>query len=374
MVLQVIAAQGPLSRNAIARRCGISPSGVSRAVGELQRAGVVVESQTRPGRPGRPERLVQLNGEYGYVEGVNLAGRVVEAVLVTLDGRQVASARMDAGDTTPERLLSAARELRDRMCRKVGISPGAVVAAGISVAGLVDSAAGICRRSTVLGWTGVPVRQMAERLLGVRVQVGNDANAVALSELLLGSLKGTRHALVVAIGEGIGSGMIGDGRLFTGATGGAGEIGHLTVQPEGEACQCGKRGCLETVASLSTLRARLGRALGRSVEARGLGKVLRMRDAAVREIVSAAGRALGYALAAALNLLDVEAILVVSAEADLSPLKPFVDEALREHAQPDLLSGAKLAFRKLPAAMWSFGAASLALDSLFSSLEWLDVG
>ncbi|NJP69202.1 ROK family protein, partial [Streptomyces sp. ventii] len=159
--------------------------------------------------------------------------------------------RDGGGRAVLDAVLEFAGDLRKESLRRFGSAP---VAAGVAVPGIVDSEEGLVRYAANLGWRDLPLRRLlAERLDGVPVALGHDVRTGGLAEGRLGAGSGADRFFFVALGTGI-SGAIGiDGRVEPGAHSGAGEIGHLVVRPDGPACGCGQRGCLEAVASASAV-------------------------------------------------------------------------------------------------------------------------
>jgi glucokinase len=196
---------------------------------------------------------------------------------------------------------------------------------GIGVPGIIDMHTGYLRESPNLpGWANYPVRNEIEQRLGTRVLLENDANAAALGEKWLGAGKDVDSLVMFTLGTGVGGGIIVDGRVWHGMTGMAGELGHMTVEPEGVKCGCGNNGCVEQYASATAIvrMAREATASGMSPE---LQKAMRdnaefsskmvyqlaiQGDDAARRIFERVGRALGVITAAMINALNVPMIVI----------------------------------------------------------------
>jgi glucokinase len=166
-------------------------------------------------------------------------------------------------DAVVETVLSLAEGLAER-ARALGHR---VIAAGLAVPGAVDEAAGIAQWSANVGFRGVPLRDLAEKRLGVPAALGHDVRAAARAEATLGGGRGVRRAWFVAIGTGIAGSYVVDGRTDPGAHGSSGEIGHVVVRPDGPACACGRRGCLEAITSASAVARRYAELTGESITA-----------------------------------------------------------------------------------------------------------
>ena len=182
-------------------------------------------------------------GGAGEAIGVDVGGTKINALRVARDGtilaRSGASTPADDSERTLATTIRLASELR---------TPG-VLAVGVGAAGLVDAADGVLRFAPNLAWREMTIAARMRDSLGLPCQVDNDANAAAYGEYRFGAGRGYRHMLLVAVGTGIGGGIVSDGRLFRGAHGFAAEIGHIIVEPDGPLCGCGNRGCWEQVAA-----------------------------------------------------------------------------------------------------------------------------
>jgi glucokinase len=199
-----------------------------------------------------------------------------------------------------------------------------VLAIGVGAAGLVDASDGTLRFAPNLAWRDLPIAARMRDALGLPCQVDNDANLAAYGEFRFGAGRGYRHLLLVAVGTGIGGGIVSDGRLFRGAYGFAAEIGHVIVEPGGPLCGCGNRGCWEQVASGSAI-GRLGRAAARKPDGAMLRDLAGGPDRVTGAHVTAAakrgdepsirllaevGRRLGEGIAGLVNVLDPQLVVV----------------------------------------------------------------
>jgi len=194
---------------------------------------------------------------------------------------------------------------------------GKVGAAGVSLAALVDQNGTVVQWPNRQSWRGLPFRSLLEKRLSLPLIVEDDANAAALGEATFGAGQNYRHLMVMTVGTGVGAGIILNRRLFRGQHGWAGEIGHLTVLPDGPDCPCGKRGCLQLMAS--------GRGLERIAIKQNLTGSEDVTAAAERaekwavESIAASGRWVGLAAANVVNLLDLEAVIIGGGLSGLGP-------------------------------------------------------
>ena len=195
------------------------------------------------------------------VIGIDLGGTKISTALIDSAGTIIThdyrETRATEGQKAViERMLDAAR----RVMAQAGVNQAQVAAAGIGAPGPLDVEAGVVVAPPNLpGWDRVPLRRLIENRLGITTFLENDANAAALGEHRFGAGRGVEHMIYVTASTGIGGGLILNGRLYHGASGMAGEIGHITIMPYGPLCGCGNRGCLEALAA-GTAIARQARA------------------------------------------------------------------------------------------------------------------
>lgn len=246
------------------------------------------------------------------------------------------------------------------------VEPERLIGTGIGLPGFIDPAAGVCRHSALLGWHDVPLEEMLEADFPTPVVLDNDVNTLTLYEALFGSGRGLEDFLVVTIGRGIGMGAVVNGRMMRGAGGGAGEFGHIPMVEDGPACTCGRRGCLEALASDPALVGQ-AQAAGLKVEnAVDLLALAKAGDAMATDLYRRAGGWLGRGLATLVNLFNPHRIILSGEGMQAAEfLIPAVEAALSEHTFAGLAEELTLTVEPLDDVIWARGAASLALDALF---------
>jgi glucokinase len=304
--------------------------------------------------------------------GIDVGGTRARGLLMAEEGtvldRQLRDTPAEDVEATMETIYSVTEALRAR---------GDAEAVGIGAAGMVDFQAGAMRFAPNLAWKEVPIRDLVIERTGLPAVVDNDANVAAWGEFRFGAGRGYRHLLVVTVGTGIGGGIVADGRLFRGSHGFAAEIGHIIVQPGGPLCGCGNRGCWEQVASGRAL-ARMGedvadldpdsRIASLAGERRVTGHVVAAAagegDPRALEIFAEVGRRLGQGIAALVNVLDPEAVVVgggVAEEGDiiLGPARAAFAETVEA---PDHRPEVPILAASMGTEAGAIGAAALALD------------
>ena len=315
-VLDAMRELGVASRAAIARHTGLSRSTVSSLVSELQAAGLVVDR--RDGREpqektsGRPPLLIALDRSAGIAVGIDFGKRHLAVAAADLSHTILAESRREMPEGYDSRSgLDDATVLVDEVLDSAGVDRGSVIGVGMGLPGPINLETGTVGSSAILpGWVGMQVAEQMSERLGLPVLVDNDANLGALSELHWGAGRGSSNLAYLKVSTGIGAGLVIDGRLFRGAGGTAGEIGHTMIDETGPICRCGSRGCLETLAAgpaiVDVLRPSIGEDLG-------IEQVLAQAtngDTGCRRAIGDAGRYIGSALADLCNLVNPQRIVV----------------------------------------------------------------
>jgi glucokinase len=222
---------------------------------------------------------------------------------------------VEGPNATVARLIADARQLLDRH----GLAVDRIAGAGIACGGPLDRQCGVIGSVPNLpGWDGVPIVEMIEDGLGIRAALENDADCCALAELFFGAGRGKKNVVAFTWGTGIGAGIIADGKLYSGSTGLAGEIGHIAYLTNGRLCQCGKPGCIEAYSSGSSV-ARIIRERIESGESsllsgmdqfdtRDVCEAARKHDELAIDVLNDAARAMGRAVSIAAQALNPEVI------------------------------------------------------------------
>src|SRR3954447_2912324 len=327
---------GTASRADLARATGLSRSTVSSLVADLQERGVVAERGDDRSRAGRPGVLLALDPSAGAAVGVDFGHSHLRVAVSDLSSPFLAE-RLEALDVDhrADEALDRAAGLVDEVLADAGIERARVLGAGMGLPGPIDRRTGTVGSSVILpGWAGVRAAEAMSARLDLPVIVDNDANLGALAEVAVGAGRGLTDVVYVKIASGIGAGLVLGGRLHHGATGVAGELGHVQVRADGAVCRCGNRGCLETVAASGALMESMRGAHGPLTVPALLG-LAAAGDLGAGRILEDAGRAVGSVLADLCNHLNPEAIVVGGELAAAGePLLAGMREAIGRRAQP----------------------------------------
>jgi predicted NBD/HSP70 family sugar kinase len=244
------------------------------------------------------------------------------------------------------------------------LSQGRILGVGIGISGFVDAEAGVDLYSPILGWREVPIRAPLEQRLGLPVYVENDVNALTLAERWYGAGRNFRDFICITVGEGIGAGVVIGGELYRGAAGGAGELGHTTINPDGPRCRCGERGCLEVYASDRFLLHHAS-ALGYQ----GIPELIAAAqngDGTARQVFHDMGRSLGIGTKNIVNLLNPEAVVLGGERLDAADLfLPTFEEEVRRHSFPKEAEELAIVRAELGEDGFLVGAATLVVREFF---------
>lgn len=298
--------------------------------------------------------------------GVDVGGTNLRSALVDGDGRIVerrrCASRIEEGRAGfCQRLLAEISALKD-----VAAARGAdATAVGIGVPGLIASNGLIHSSVNMQPLEGLNLAELVQARSGLPTVCGNDANLIAVGEQRFGAGRGVASCLVVTIGTGLGSGLILDGRLWTGTGGFAAEFGHVTVEPEGRPCPCGNRGCLEQYVSAGALvrlaRGCLPEQTGGVLSAERVAALAQQGDAAALAAFDQLGYWLGIALGSLISTLNIETVIIgggVSESFEL--LLPAVRRTIQQRCFPQLYAGLVIEKALLGDDAGLLGAAALA--------------
>lgn len=370
LVLNLVREREGLSRAGLARISGLSPSTVTAITASLLEDGYLLEDdQSSPassgkGSIGRPATMLRVDPAAGHAIGIkvtsdNLTAAVTDLAAAPLGIATVARGHEDdataVGDlfeTVVVKALEAAGVARERL---VGI--------GVGVPGIVDPETRRVADSPLLEWAHLDLVDLLQERLALPVLLDNDVNTLTVAQQLFGAGRGLPHFLVVTIGRGIGMGVVVNGLVHRGSRGGAGEIGHVQVVPNGPDCWCGRRGCLEAVAAEPALVREILASTGRFTQPADIAAfAARNRD--VAEILERAGRHVGHAVASITTVLDPQRVVISGegvrlGEHYLAPMRAELSEREQKEVPTEIV------LEPWGDEAWARGAATLVLRELF---------
>ena len=317
----------------------------------------------------------------GWAVGLDMGGTNIRCAAVSVAGKVLLMQHgpSHASRTAPAVADNLAAHLNALLesARREGLgSPRAV---GVAVPGPLDDFSGtVMQAPHVAAWRGYPLRKRLETLVGRRIVLENDANAWALGEFWRGAARGHRDVVLLTLGTGVGGGLIVGGNLVHGRSGMAGELGHVTVEPDGPRCDCGAHGCLESYASASGLRGLVEKRLGlragaklpvelvdseNNFSVRRLTALARRGDSMALEAFGVAGHYLGIAIASFLNIFNPDLVVIGGGVAGALPYmrKPMLAQ-VRTRAFAAVARQVKIVRAALGAHGGVVGAAYAALN------------
>ena len=367
-VFRRILTHGPLGRVDISRATGLSQAAVTKAVTPLIGAGFVVETDDPRAAPtiGRPISPLAVARGRAHIIGIKITAERTYGVLTDLGASVLARTDEANISSAVDHVVEAVRAVVDTLR---AASPTLIDGIGVAVSGDVDRDSGIVRDSPLLRWHGVPLARILEESIGVPAILENDVRALTTTEVLFGSGRDADSFAVVTIGTGIGCGLYLNGKVVQGAHGVAGEIGHLPLGPVDAVCSCGRRGCVEAVAStaaiLNDIRA------GHDDPSLTVDDAFALAhddDAVARAAFERAGGVIGSALAALVNLTGPE--LVVIAGENVTEYGLYEDrlrETFAEHAF-GAASDCAIVLRPHVFDDWARGAAACVIEDIASGI------
>jgi N-acetylglucosamine repressor len=377
LLLNIIRSQGPLSRTQLTELSGLSVGAVSQIVNDLIEQQWVTEAGESDFTGGRRQVLLRLNPTAGYVVGLKLMENRVVCAVTDLEATVLNY--LDRPLTTihdPEAVAETLTQTVIHALYEADIAREKVRGVGVGLAGVINGAAGIVHYSPFFHWQNVPLADMLAAKLSLPVYLENDVNTLTITEQLFGPGHGVANFAVLTIGRGIGLGVVINHQLYRGHKGGVGELGHITMLPEGPPCDCGKRGCLEALAADPAILRDMQQALENGAATTltshstldEIALAAEQGDALARDLLAHSGHYLGMGMAAVVNLF-CPSLIIVSGEgvtASAHRLDPML-ETLRAHTFNGLLDGVETLIKPTDDQAWARGAAGLVVGKIFES-------
>jgi len=349
LILECLHREAPLSRARLAQITGLNKTTVSSLVKELLEARFVREQGLDSGDKGRPAIQLQLDPDAGSIIGAEIGVDFIAAILTNFSAeilwRHQESTTNLKGQ---EAILNRAMEILQQACVVAQNHPGSILGLGLGVPGLVDVSTGTLLFAPNLKWSDVPLRRQLEGKFNFPTYVDNEANMAALGESYFGAARGSDFVLYVSSGVGLGGGIVLNRRILPGAAGFAGEVGHMTMDPNGPRCNCGNFGCWETFVSQWAVFRRVREAVAAGQASSlvnatqgDLAKLTiplmveaaRAGDAVARAALEETGRYFGVGLANLINALNPQRVVfggLLSLAHEF--LVPVIQEVVKERA------------------------------------------
>jgi glucokinase-like ROK family protein len=341
---------GGISRAELAQRLDLSRAAMTAIVNDLLDSEVIHETEARNAQSGRPPIILEINAKRGLVIGVDMGASHLGAVLTDLTAQVLGEVEMPFNIADgPQIGVQKTDELILQLLEKNQLGLSQIMAIGLGVPGPIASESGTVFAPPIMpGWDGFPIQVSLQEKWGVPVSLNNDAELGALGEWAYGAGRGESFLAYIKVGTGVGSGLLLNGQLYRGATGSAGEIGHLTIEENGPICACGNTGCLEAVAGGRAIAQQAQEAVRKgqrtlltsigaveNITARDVASAARRGDLVAQQIITRAGSYLGIAIAGLVNLVNPRMVVVGGGVAQIGDLllQPIRDTVLRRSLQ-----------------------------------------
>ncbi|WP_319369967.1 ROK family transcriptional regulator [uncultured Ilyobacter sp.] len=386
-VLEIVRSEGRVSRIQIAQKLGLTPASISKLTKKLIEKKFIEEEriEKRVNGAGRPQILLKLNSQAGYIIGVYMAPKKIDIILTDL------SLKMLVKDSQPIKNMDK-KKIMDQLFSMIettilGVDREKIFGIGVAMNGMVDSENGISIFSPHYDWDNFHIGKEIELKYGFKVLVDNDVRAMALGEMKFGVAEGQNDFVLINIENGIGAGIVIDGKLHRGVNFSAGEIGHLTIDTSmDERCSCGSKGCLEILASnwaiVDRTRARLkegkkSRYLSgkiENLEIEDICHAVKKGDVLSRTILEETAGYISLGMRHLINLLNPGMIVIVGKLNLCGEL--FYKELLRlirEDALIDPIKDIRIKPSLLENDAATIGAVTLVLENLFKGTHIVNI-
>jgi predicted NBD/HSP70 family sugar kinase len=313
-IVRMLTERGAMSAAQLSRLTGLAKSTVSTAVAELRRSGMVLDAGAESvGSVGRPAKALTLNPGAGTCIGI-LIGQTEIEVIVADVAHTVLSDKITVLEDgyTPDTATQVIRRLVDEAYETQWQSPSGLLGVGVAVGGPVNPVTGkMLRAGGMPDWAGVDIKELLGPLFeGVPIFCDNESNCSAIAEMTWGAAQGFDDFVVYTLDLGVGGAIVSGGKVVRGIAGGAGEFGHVVVDPNGPLCRCGNRGCLEVYASFRGLLAQAEGHFGRALRITDVVEMALGGDEYCRALVARAGEAGGYGLGLIGSVLNPPLVVV----------------------------------------------------------------
>ena len=374
LVLKTIYDVGDVSRADLARITGLTRATVSNIVAGYLDKGIVGETGYGPSLGGKPPIMLSMVADARQLICLDLGNEQFTGAVVNLRGHFEKQISLPVNGRTATAALDLVYELVDQLLTHV---TAPVLGIALGSPGLIDADAGLVKQSVNLDWRDLPLQQLLADRFQFPVHIANDSHLAALAEYSYGD-DDTSNLVLIKMGQGIGSGIVLNGRIFYGEGFGAGEIGHVSVVANGDLCSCGNHGCLETVASVramlrqaqtiadenpDSLLAQL-RPSDNQVTWAILQQACQQGDAAAQTIVIQAGELLGLAVANLVGILNVNRIVIAGDVAQTEDLFiSAVRNSMQQRVLPKLASGTAVQYATTKSNLVLLGASALILSN-----------
>ena len=372
-VFEAIRQAGRIARIDIARDTQVSPATVTAITSELLAAGLIEEITPEGDRSGakrgRPRVALKVRGAAHLIAGIKISDRSATVILVDFEGETVGEydQELPGPVMSAEEIVVLVQRALTGACAAAGRCFSEISGVGLGLAGLIDAARNFVHWSPSLDQRNVELGRMLSDAMPVPFFMDNDANLVAKAEQLFGEARSVPDFIVITIEQGVGMGIVIDGRIYRGERGCGSEFGHTKVQLDGALCRCGQRGCLEAyIGDYALLReANIRGSAHPEDDLSVLYSRAKAGDAMARSIFDRAGRMFAMGLANVINIFD-PGLVILSGEQmsfDFLYSQDVLDRVKSSVVQVDAPLP-EIRVHKWGDLMWAKGAAACAIEGV----------
>lgn len=329
LIVRCLSQRGAISATQLSRLTGLARSTVSMALSGLKRSGIVVEAhpvEDGTKTVGRPAATLALNPEAGTCVGIHLGLDEIRVVVADVSHSFISEKTVTLGlDYPPDRAAKLTKAAIIECYEENSLPVSGLLGVGVSVSGPVSPEGVVQRASIVPTWAGVNIRDVFGPVLQQPIFAANESNCSAIAEMMWGAAVGCEDFVLFKIDLGVGGAIVQQGRVVTGVAGGAGEFGHISIDPAGDLCRCGNRGCLELYASFKRPLEQIARVKGGRVTMDDAIRMAEQGDVGalrmIEDTAEFAGRGLGM-IGSILNppLIIIGGRMALAGDMLLSPL------------------------------------------------------
>ena len=390
LILDVIRKKGPISRIEIAELTNLTPATVTNITSELIDSKLIVEGEVGESSGGRKPIMLRIRSDYYRVIGVYIGARKIKIMVSDLmaNSKYNKEISYEESDISYEEIAEIMEAEIKSIKEKYENQGKKVVGIGIGINGIVDTANGVLIFAPNLSWRNVRIKEELENKFNIPVFVDNNTRTMALGESWFGTGKNSNNFFCMNIDYGVGGSFFLEDKIYRGISFGAGEIGHTTVDINGEMCSCGNRGCLETVASVKSLRKKVyegyisnkksmifeGRQINsiEDIHSAYIFEAANMGDEFAISLIRQVGEKIGIGIANIINTLNPELVIIngeiiSTGEILLEPIR----QTVLERGFRSSVNATKIVLSKLGSIAYLKGAVALATQHIFEDPESL---
>jgi glucokinase-like ROK family protein len=387
VLVDLIRKYGEFSKSDLVAFTEYSRTKITSCIDSLLEKNIIAANTITEYTGGRRSKKFSLNGNFGLVAGIDIGATSIDLAIADFSGRLLVRYSEPASvKEGPIRILGRVCSLLENLIQDGGLSLKKLNGIGIGVPGPVDFSVGSLVSPPIMpGWDRYPIIQTVQQWFpSSNVVVDNDVNVMALGEFYQGAGKGVDNLIFVKIGTGIGAGIIGEGKIYRGSSGCAGDIGHIAVDKNGPLCHCGNKGCLEAVAagpaiagrSLAAAQAGKSPILmkyyennGNVLRAEDVGNASREGDALAIEVIRDSGQFVGDVLAGLVNFYNPSMIVIGGGVSNLGDLLlSSIRQTVLRRSTPLATRDLLIVFSEIVTDAGVIGAINLAMDNIFTQL------